>query len=224
MFDKGTRAHGVYTLIESLILFVAGILLLVFRENRDAYSVALIAVGIMVILSSALNLIFDFLMTIQNPVVGAATAKRGTLTTFSLELALGIALIIGGVSFNQAGNGGDILRVFNFGALFVGLTLIVLGALFVLYGIIWAVRAPKGTKLSCVGTFILAALIITFGVLVLVFIWNSGDDALMRFIFIFGGIFLLLLGFFGAATGLIEIIRKPAENDRDVIDNDNTEE
>ena len=224
---RGTKGHAIYSLLEGLLLLIAGILLLVFCENKDAYSVALIIVGIVILVSSSLNLIFDIIVTLHSPVTSPVSMKRGTLFTFSLELAFGIALIIGGCTFQSAGNGGDILRVFNFGALFVGLTLNVLGGLALLYSIIWLVRAPKEFKVGAIATFVVAALSITFGILVLVLIWNSGDDALMKFIFIFSGVFLIILSILSIGLGIFELTHKPneriVENEREENSEDNAE-
>ena len=208
MNQRGTKGHAIYSLLEGALLLIAGILLLVFCENRDAYSVALTVVGIMILITSSLNLVFDIIVTLHSPVTSPVSMKRGTLFNFSLELALGIALIIGGNTFREAGNGGDILRVFNFGALFIGLTLNVLGGLALLYSIIWLVRAPKEYKFGAIATFVVAALCVTFGILVLVLIWNSGDDALMRFIFIFAGIFLIILSLLSLGVGIFELTQK----------------
>ena len=224
MFQKGSKAQGVFSLIEGLLLFTAGILALIFCDNRDAYSTALIAVGIVIITFAAINLLSDLIVTLIHPINAAVMTKQDSIGTYALELALGVALIIGGVTFNNQGYGGDILRVFNFAALFVGLLLIILGGVFAIYATAWVIRAPKNFKSSAIIPYIIAVLTITFGVLTLVLIWNSGDDAIMRFLFIFAGIFLLLIGFFRAIGGIFLIIRGGKEETVEYIDNEPSEE
>lgn len=212
MFAKGTKAHAIYAIIEALLLLTGGILALVFCNNKDAYAVALTAVGIVVVVSAALNLLFDLIFTVARPIEAAVMSKQSSITAYSLELALGIALIVGGVTYANSGYGGDILRVFNFAALFIGIALIVLGGSFAIYATAWVIRAPKELKRTSIMPYFLAIITITCGILVLCLVWNAGDDAMMKFLFIFAGIFLLLIGFFGLIGGILELVHGKKAN------------
>ena len=69
--------------------------------------------------------------------------------------------------------------------------------------------------------YFLAIITITCGILVLCLVWNAGDDAMMKFLFIFAGIFLLLIGFFGLIGGILELVHGKKANDP--IDNVSSE-
>ena len=213
MFKEGTKAHAVFTIIGALLLLVGGILALAFSANKDAYATALIVVGIIVLASGALRLILDIILSIVSPIDAAVMSKQNNIATYSLQLALGIALIIGGISYRDAGHGGDILRVFNFASLFIGIALIIVGGIFAIYATIWVIRAPKGYKGSSISAYLLAVVTIVSGSLMLALVWNAGDDAMMSFLFTFAGIFLLLLGFFNLIGGIFELVQKKKAND-----------
>ena len=95
MFQKGTKGHAIYTIIEAVLFIVAGILALAFRENTDAYAVAFIIVGVLIILSAAIGIIAHAILAAANPAVHQLfDAKSDSLLTTVFELALGIALLI----------------------------------------------------------------------------------------------------------------------------------
>nr|MCR5490583.1 hypothetical protein [Bacilli bacterium] len=120
-------------------------------------------------------------------------------------LALGIAFCVAGAQFKDYG-GAEILAVFNFIALMIGLILVVAGGIYFIYATTYVVRAPKEAKIGCLVPYIVAAVLIALGVVTLVLIWNSNE--LMKLIFVIAGIILLVVGALYLISGILELLGK----------------
>ena len=221
MFKQGTKAHAIYSIVEAVLLFVVGILALVFRANADAYSVAFTIVGVMVIVVAALGILADVIMTFLVPAVHMAImSKTGSIITNSLQLAIGIALCLAGSQFADYG-ASDAIIVFNFAALFIGVALVVAGGLFFIYAAAFLLRAPSALKKQCIFPFVISAVILTIGILDLCLVWNSNH--LMELIFVIAGIIMLSLGLAYLAYGVLELLGK-IEKDEVVVEAASVEE
>jgi hypothetical protein len=222
MFKQGTRAHAVYSIIEAVLLFVVGILALVYRANVDAYSATFTVLGVLIIIAAAFGILMDVILTAIAPNFSLVVmSKTGSIVTNSMELAIGIAFVIAGSQFNQYG-GAEIVSVFNFGALFVGLAMIVAGGIFLIYSTMFLIRAPKENKKGCIFPFAVAVGLLTFGILDLALVWNA--DKIMEYVFVIAGILLLAMGVGYLVYGILEFLGK-AEKRKDIaiVDDDPNE-
>ncbi len=213
MFQKGTKGHAIYTIVEAVLLLVLGILAIVFRANSDAYAVVFIVGGVLVTLSAALGLLFHVLFAAKSPADHSFfNSVTGSLIGNSLELALGITLIIAGAQL--AGNGGTaaagLFAALDFISLFGGIVLIVYGSIYAIYATSYIVRASGSAKKAAILPYVIAVLTIVAGILLLTLVW--GSSKLLEILFVLVGIVCIALGALLLIVGILELAGKlPSE-------------
>ena len=115
MFKQGTRAHAIYSIIEAVLLFVVGILALVFRANVDAYSATFTILGVLIIIAAAFGILMDVILTAIAPNFSLVVmSKTGSIVTNSMELAIGIAFVIAGILLLAMGVGYLVYGILEF--------------------------------------------------------------------------------------------------------------
>ncbi|MCR5078342.1 MAG: hypothetical protein K6B65_00225 [Bacilli bacterium] len=209
MFQKGTKGHAIYVMVEAVLLLVLGILAIVFRANYDAYAVVFIIAGVFITLAAALGLTFHVIFAAKSPADHRFfNAVTGSLVSNALELTLGITLIIAGAELT--GNGGSasagIFAALNFAALFGGIVLIVYGAVYAIYATAYIVRAAADAKKAAILPYVIAVLAITAGILLLVLVWNS--TSLMEILFVMVGIACIAISALLLVVGILELVGK----------------
>jgi hypothetical protein len=215
MLKRGSIGWAIWNIVESLLILTAGILALVFCESTDAYAVALITVGSIIVADAGLRLILDVIQAFIAPDAALVRANYGEAGASAMELALGIAFILGGVAFQGNVNGrADILAIFNFAALFASLVLIILGSIIFIYGLVYLCK--KAGVVNSIVVMLGGAILITLGALMIVYVWNS--DELMKFIFIFAGIVLLIVGVFALLGTILTLLGKGKKEGAAVVE------
>lgn len=185
MFRKGKAGWLTLNIIESLLLLVAGVLCLVFCNNRDFQNACILAVGIIVVLDALLRLVLDVVSVVSSGDATLIRTSYGQAITGSLELASGAILIMVGANKTDAG------IIFEYLGWFIGILMIVLGVILCVYaGVYIAKKAGPGGK--NVGLLLAGLLLIAVGILTIVFL--TDQSTILTIFFIVFGLCLLLAG------------------------------
>jgi hypothetical protein len=190
-------------IIEALILVVAGVLAIIYYDNKDFYNIIFIIVGAFTI-CDALLLGTRYFIEPLDPI----TRGKG-LGLASGELAVGIVLCI--VLCIKPSLLPDVIsQVF---VLFLGVYLIAMAVILVVQGFIKIYTKFKPV-LAIIADFLLAAICVALGVLV---IYYYSSDVFFKVVFIIIGVFLVLTGILVAASSF-----RPVDH-KDDKDTENTE-
>ena len=168
MLKRGSIGWAIWNIVESLLILTAGILALVFCESTDAYAVALITVGSIIVADAGLRLFLDVIQAFIAPDA----------------------------------------------ALFASLVLIILGSIIFIYGLVYLCK--KAGVVNSIVVMLGGAILITLGALMIVYVWNS--DELMKFIFIFAGIVLLIVGIFALLGTILTLLGKGKKEGATVVE------
>lgn len=197
-------------IIEALILVVAGVLAIIYYDNKDFYNIIFIIVGAFTI-CDALLLGTRYFIEPLDPI----TRGKG-LGLASCELAVGIVLCIKPNLLPDV-----ISQVFG---LFLGVYLIAMAVILVVQGFIKIYTKFKPV-LAIIADFLLAAICVALGVLV---IYYYSSDVFFKVVFIIIGVFLVLTGILVAASSFRPVDHKDDKEDKDTenteADSDKAEE
>lgn len=197
-------------IIEALILVVAGVLAIIYYDNKDFYNIIFIIVGAFTI-CDALLLGTRYFIEPLDPI----TRGKG-LGLASGELAVGIVLCIKPSLLPDV-----ISQVFG---LFLGVYLIAMAVILVVQGFIKIYTKFKPV-LAIIADFLLAAICVALGVLV---IYYYSSDVFFKVVFIIIGVFLVLTGILVAASSFRPVDHKDDKEDKDTenteADSDKAEE
>lgn len=220
MFKKGGFLWVLWNLIVAAAFITLGVVTCVQSGNPDFQNIIILIVGILVIVDASLRLLTLALSIIMKTEEEAVRGQIGRAAACSSELAVGILLIL-----VSRGESAYLTVLFQYLAYFLGILLITMGAVAILFGVVFLVK-KVATLAYNIFAFIVGALLVTGGVLVLVY---ANQEALLQLFFIFFGIILILVGIvavFATVAFLIHArnLKKavangaPAEENVNVID------
>lgn len=198
MFKKGSVSWAIWNYVEAALLVIGGILCMAFSGNADLQKWALIILGIFVIVDAGLRLVLDVINVFELRFGTVVTTSYASAVYGSLELAVGIALIVIG---NDLSTGSAIFTLLGN---FIGILLIVLGSIALIYGIIFLARKIQTVGYSIL-TLVVGALGITAGILCLIYLTGSNVIQLSLIVF---GLLALLVGILLIATTTIALTSK----------------
>lgn len=192
---KGSIFWTVWNIIEALLIFTGGILCLVYCDNKDLQQTILFIVGGFVIFDGVLRIIINFLPVLT--LVEKAAMTYDLVISGSVELAIGITLVCDVAIESSAF---DVL--IKFISMFIGIALIVFGAVILFYSIaLLTNRVIKMKTVSIIGLLV-SALLITLGILTIVKL-NDADKFAM-FALIIAGIVLIVTGISQVVTAIFQ--------------------
>ena len=184
MFKRGSIVMTIWNLIVAAGLIALGIASCVNRENQDFQNVMFLIAGIFVIVDASLRLLTQVIQIVRFDKGLVMKTSIASAVTGASELAIGIMLIL--VSQNQA----DMDIVIRYLIYFVAILLMAIGTVAIIYAIIFLVKKAASVPSNIIG-IIVGALLITAGVLVLVFV---SSDQFVAFLFVLAGIIFILAG------------------------------
>ncbi len=193
MLKRGSISWLIWNLVESVILIAGGVMCIVFCNNTDFQKTALLIVGILVAVDAALRLTLGVIDVIRIGDHAVMRTDYVEAATGSLELALGIILIL---SYTESAS---LEVVFKFVGLFIGIFLITIGAVAVVYAIVYIVK-KMNLLIANIFSIIGAVLVIALGVMAIVYLTKQ-DTIMLIFLIILG---LVLIGS-GVALGVLTI-------------------
>ena len=216
MFKRGKLSWLIWNLILATLLIGFSIASLVQNKNGDFQSAIVLIAGIVVILDASIRLLLQVITVINYGKKDILVHIRGGAIASSLELAVGISTAH--LASLIRSDIGQAAFLFRFIGDFVGIAAIVVGAFIIIYGTILAIK--KTTKvIDTIFNYVGAALFITGGILILVFL-RDNPSAIMSAFFITLGIVGLILGLI-LALGSFVIYRfaKKAEAQLQILAN-----
>ena len=184
MFKKGGIAWIVWNILFAALFMTLGIVTCVNSGNSDFQNVVILIAGIIVIVDASLRLLTLALTIIASKAEKEISTQVARAAASSSELAIGILLIL--VSQGQSAY---LVVLFQYLAYFIGILLIILGAVAVLFSVVFLIRkvSTMGAK---IGGIIIGALLVTGGILVLVY---ANQEAMLQIFFVLFGILLILI-------------------------------
>ena len=199
MLQKGSLANTIFNFVMAALLLTAGILTCAFAGNAQFQSVIIMIVGILVIIEAAFQLLFQVINVFR---AGKDTTivktNLGAAITGASGLAIGIILVFMAISLNPEAEGYNpdyAAVVFQYVGLFAGILLVAVGAVLLIEGTVFMVKKAQSVPAS-IGMLVLSAVLITAGILTIVFLTDRANALLTFFIIL--GILLIL-----AAVALI---------------------
>ncbi len=182
---KGSTFWTVWSIIEAILIFVGGILCLIYCDNKDLQRTILFIVGGFVIFDGALRILINFLPVLT--IVEKATMTYDLVISGSIELAIGITLVCD-VAIDSSAF--DVL--IKFISMFIGIALIVFGAIVLLYSIGFLTnKIIKAYFVSIIG-FLVATCLIVLGALAIVKL--KDPETFSQFALIIAGAVLICTG------------------------------
>ena len=185
MFKKGSIGFTIWNTIVAALFITLGIVFCVNASNPDFQNVIILIAGIFVIVDAALRLLTQVIRVVR---IGETTLMGTDIASAAAgasELAIGIMLI-----FVSQGQSTFIIELMRYLALFIGILLITIGAVALIYAIVFLVK-KAGSVGQNVASIILGALLITGGTLVLVF---ANHEGMTTFFFVVFGLFFAFAG------------------------------
>ena len=176
---------NIWNLVLSVLFIGLGIVTCAFCSNKDFQNTIILIVGIFLLAIAGLQIIAQVFRII---IFGNTSTIR---TDFSIaavtasELAMGVITIM--ASFNQT----EFQTLFKYLGYFFGILLISIGAIIIIYEIVFIVRKIHGVTFSVL-MMLLALLPILLGVVFIIFL--SNQENMLTLIFIILGISLILFG------------------------------
>ena len=146
--SKGGLIWSIAQLVEFALFLTLGVLAIVFSNNSDFQSAIVIAVGVVLIVDGAVKILINFLPILT--VAERATYTYQLVITGALELSLGIVLIA------EKALAQYLLTTLIY---FIGITLIVAGALFLLFAITFMIKKLSKIYLPILEIVLAAVLI-----------------------------------------------------------------
>ena len=187
MLKRGSISWLIWNLVESVILIAGGVMCVVFCNNTDFQKTALLIVGILVSLDAVLRLSLGVIDVLRIGDKAIMRTDYVEAAAGSLELALGIVLIL---SYTESSS---LEVVFKFIGLFIGIFLITIGAVAIVYAIVYIVK-KMNLLIANIFSIIGAGIIVALGVMAIIYL--TKQDTIML-------IFLIILGLVLIASGVI---------------------
>ncbi|MBE6127085.1 MAG: hypothetical protein E7182_03825 [Erysipelotrichaceae bacterium] len=184
MFKRGSIVMTIWNLIVAAGLIALGIATCVNNGNQDFRNVMIMIAGIFVIVDAGLRILTQVIQVVRFQHGVMVRTDLASAVTGASELAVGILLIM--VSQNST----DMIVVLQYLILFVSILLITLGGVDIIYSIVFLVK-KVGSLARNIFSLIFGALVVTGGVLILVYATNEG---MLQFIFVLFGIGFILSG------------------------------
>ena len=178
---KGSFLWTLWQFVQVAILLIGGILLISFSGNSNVQDIILKVMGWYLIVAGSLDVLANFL-----PLIAVRTKDSLTYDAIiggSLTLALGISLVLQTSQFSV---------LFDFVALFLGVVMIVIGAILFLYSLSLLFNHYVGTTAIATIGMILGAGVITLGAFSIH--WFYQDSAKFeQVILILAGIIMIVM-------------------------------
>ncbi len=192
-FAKGSLASTVVGIVEAVILIAVGVVCIACSSEDWLTTGIFLAVGIIVTLFGtaklALNVVPVFkarTLSEEEKVLFKGYFSTDMIMAGSIELIIGILLIV-----LYATNPGILASLMSFIGYSIAITLFVIGGTFILFATAFLVS--KIYKVfAAVVYYVLSAILIAVGILIIVFVAQGGDFRTV--IFIATGIILAILG------------------------------
>lgn len=184
MFKRGSIVMTIWNLIVAAGLIALGIATCANNDNPDFRNVMIMIAGIFVIVDAGLRILTQVIQVVRFQHGVMVRTDLASAVTGASELAIGILLIM----ISQ--NSDNMIIVLQYLILFVSILLITLGGVDIIYSIVFLVK-KAGSLARNIVSLIFGALVVTGGVLILVYATN---EAMLRFIFVLIGIGFILSG------------------------------
>ena len=188
MFKRGSLAWLIWNLIFAVIFIGFGIANLINNNEANYQFVIILILGILIVVDASFRLLFNVVTVINLGKRNLIADTRGHAILCAFELAVGIAVIHLARLIKADITQADFL--FRFIGDFVGIAAIVCGCLVAVYGTILVVKKAY-RPIDGVWAYLGAALLVTAGILVLIYLTNEN---VLRAIFV-------LFGVSGCVTG-----------------------
>ena len=186
MLKKGGVVWTIWNCVVAVLFITLGIVTIVLSGNKDFQNVAILIAGILAIVDASLRLLTHVLGFVQTSGPNVVVhANYGGIVGAVAELSVGILLIM-----VSRGESTLLMTLIQYLALFIGIILIVLGALTAIFAIVYLAK-KLGYTLRGVMGIIIAALLITGGVLILVY---ANQEGMLQFMFVMYGIIFTVIG------------------------------
>ena len=208
--SKKSTLWIVWNLIEAIMFIGGGIVAFIFYRNTDFQAVILIILGSVLLIDGSLRILANFL-----PALGLSNKENvfsDLIISGACELALGITVIC-----DVASNPEVVGVISHFIALFIGIIVIVVGAVLIIYSLSILIRK--------IGTIGFALFPLLFGILLCVFggfiIYTMSDPQVFySTVMIIAGIILLIYGTYDLLTVIraIQLKRTVHEIKKDIND------
>ena len=185
MLKRGSIGWVIWNVVESLLLIAGGVLCWIYCSSADFQKTALLIVGILLLTDAALRLTLGVVDVLKIGETAVYKTDYIQAVTGSLELALGIILIL---SYTEAAS---LEVVFKFVGLFLGIFLITIGAVTLIYAIVYLIKKLNSIFLNSAS--ILGALVLIAGG-VLAIIYLTKQSTIMTIFLVILGIVLVVCG------------------------------
>ena len=178
MFKRGSVVMTIWNLVVAAGLIALGIATCANNDNPDFRNVMIMIAGIFVIVDAGLRILTQVIQVVRFQHGVMVRTDLASAVTGASELAIGILLIM----ISQ--NSDNMIIVLQYLILFVSILLITLGGVDIIYSIVFLVK-KAGSLARNIVSLIFGALVVTGGVLILVYATN---EAMLQFIFVLFGI------------------------------------
>lgn len=193
---KGSTFYMIWNIVEALILITGGVMCIVFSDNEDLQQMFLTIISVFLIVDGILRIIVNFLPIIT--LVNKNKLSSGLVVTGAVELAIGITILC-----DITTNGKEVLNtLLKFISLFIGIVLIVLGAIALVYSIGFATNKFLNLRKFSIIGLIMAVCLITLGVVSIIYL--KKPDIASKISLIIAGIFLIFTGVSQFTTAILE--------------------
>lgn len=197
--QKGEPLWAIWQIVEAILFIVGGILAIVYSGSSELQQTILYVIGAFLIAGGALKILANFL-----PILSAtdrAALTYDLVVGGSIELALGITIVS-----DIAGNNAVADAIVHFISLFIGIALIIFGAIAAIYCLAILFNKYLGmTGLSITG-LVIGALLIALGAIVIV--QMSTSSAFYKVVLIIVGVVLVLSGIGALINAINEVKRR----------------
>ena len=185
MTKKQSILWNIWSFVVAVLFVGIGILTCAFAGNTDFQNTIILIVGIILIVIAGLQMTAQVLRIILAGNEETRSIDFSIASVTAGELALGIVAII--VSQNPE----SAQIVFKYLGYFLGIFLLTAGAIMIIYEIVFLVRKVHNALIG-VGTIIGGLILVTLGVLVIVFL--NDQQKFLTFFFVCLGILFILIG------------------------------
>lgn len=183
--EKGSPFYTGWNIVEAIILVVGGILAMVYSNNTELQATILYIIGAFLIFDGALRILVNFLPILT--IIEKTKLTFDLVIAGSFEVALGITTIC-----DLAIEKGTADTIIKFVAMFVGIALLVFGAILIIYSTgLLTNKLIKMTKVAILG-YIAAALLIALGVVSIIYL--KDEKNFRQVVLIIAGLVLVLAG------------------------------
>ena len=180
-FSKGGVLWVVWNYVEAALMLVAGILAIIFSDNKELQDTILLIVGCFLIVDGFLKVLMNFL-----PILSATDKKKlnyDFVIGGAIELALGVTLV------TMPGTAAS--YIVSFLSTFIAIVLIVAGGVFLAYAVAFIIDKLFGLVMPII-EIILGLGLVALGVVVLVYMNN--EEVFFRVVLIITGAIMAIAG------------------------------